>query len=1799
MTDAARSAPTPALASQDGPRRNRRGGQVLADGGSGILLVAILAIASWLRFRGLNWDESQHLHPDERFLTMVETSIRFPESLGQYFDTATSPLNPNNVGHGFFVYGTLPIFFVRLIAEWTGNAGYDEVTLVGRAASAAWDLLSILLLYLVGRRLHSRRVALLAAALAAFTVLFIQHSHFFVVEAFTNAFILAGFFFAIGVFREGRWRDYLLFGLFLGMATASKISAAPLAAVVVLAGVGRVATISEARRPAELSRVLLQLLGAAFVSLLTFRICQPYAFAGPTFFGLGLNPQWLANMAEIARQASGAVDFPPALQWANRTPVFFALGNMVLWGMGLPLGLACWAGWIWALVRMLRGDWQKHLLPVLWTGGYFLWQSTGFTPSMRYQLPVYPTLILLAAWALWDAWDRAGALRKRGWTFAPLGAGAALGFVLLGTAAWGVAFAGIYARPMPRVAATRWIYSHLPGAVNLVIDSGGERLLDPIVVPLGLRLTEGSPHVTSFVNSQEGIAQALLLPFVTDVTPHLGPKTLQLQLQESPDPASAIATAQFSGELPAGAETGLELPLNNPVRVYAGRTYYLRLELMASGAVTLRSPIGLRLGTPGGEHTQAIGLPQDSLEVSARMPLVASFTAHQTGTARGILLQHVTDLSFAAGARTLQVVLSEETDTGSQPLAAGSYHGELPFPSHSRVEIPLDEPVEVRRGERYSLRVEVADHGAIGLRGSVVVNESTWDDGLPLRLDGRDAGGLYGSLLLELYWPDDLDQDGNGTADKLERMISHLSQGDLLVISSNRQYGTIPRVPIRYPLTTAYYRALFDCPAPQDVTVCADRARPGKLHSPLGYDLVQVFVNNPRLGPFEISDQLAEEAFTVYDHPKVFLFARSTDYSEERVREILGSVDLSQVVHVLPSEVGNIPSEIMEPPDLMLPPDRLQEQQAGGTWSELYPADSPVNRSAPVAVVAWWLLIGLFGLLALPLTRAAFPGLHDGGYPLARLVGLLVVAWGAWMLGSLRFPFGRLSIAGVLMLMGVVSAVLAWREREAFLRFLRERRREIVWTEALALALFLLDLAIRLGNPDLWHPSKGGEKPMDLSYLNAVLKSTSFPPYDPWFSGGFINYYYYGFVLVGVPIRLLGLNPGIAYNLVLPTLFALLGLSAYCVGFNLVYRWRQGRGATRSGLATPQAAGLAAAIAVVLLGNLGTVRMLYEGFKRVGGPEGAETRGFVPGLVDATRGALRFLTLEARLPYGLDNWYWDPSRAIPPGLGEPGPITEFPFFTFLYADLHAHMISRPVAVLCLAWLLSWLLAAEERRRLSMWSVGLGLFVGGLAFGAIRPTNLGDYPVYWGLAAVGAVVAPLLRDRKVDLRTIALSAVSVLVLLGLARGLYQPYYSWYAQAYGSIRLWEGSHTPISAYLVVHGLFLFVLVSWMLWESIEWMASTPLSALEKLRPALWPLVAAAVLLVAAIVTAVARGYAVSLLVIPLAAWAGVLFLRPGQVLEKRLVLTLTATALALTLLVEVVVIVGDIGRMNTVFKFYLQVWEMFGCAAAAALVWTLEAVHDWRLQWRQAWRGVLIALVVGAGLYPVVATMAKVRDRMSPQAPRSLDGMAFMTTSTYYDLGGSASLLEDYHAIRWMQENVRGSPVIVEAALPEYRWGSRFTIYTGLPGVLGWNWHQRQQRVLANDVKVWDRYYDITDFYLTRSVDEARAFLDRYGVTYVIVGQVERMYYERFSPCLPDSDGTRVLCDVSGRLVTRTCQGMCPLEVPPSECTPHDTGGQSLSLDCPTYALDKFSLMADAGLLREVYRGGSTVIYEVVR
>ena len=212
-----------------------------------------------------------------------------------------------------------------------------------------------------------------------------------------------------------------------------------------------------------------------------------------------------------------------------------------------------------------------------------------------------------------------------------------------------------------------------------------------------------------------------------------------------------------------------------------------------------------------------------------------------------------------------------------------------------------------------------------------------------------------------------------------------------------------------------------------------------------------------------------------------------------------------------------------------------------------------------LAAVVWWACRNSLGLASLPADLCrTLRGLPDRGYALARILSLLLISYLTWLVASFGWlAHSRSTMLVAIILLGLVSLAIFWRRRQEIIGFIRQNWRLLLTLELIGVLLYMLQIGIRLGNPDVWDVIWGGEKPMDLSYFTAVLKSTTFPPYDPWYAGGYINYYYYGFVFAGVLAKLLGIVPTLAYNLILPMLYSFTGLGVFSLAYNLVvYRER-------------------------------------------------------------------------------------------------------------------------------------------------------------------------------------------------------------------------------------------------------------------------------------------------------------------------------------------------------------------------------------------------------------------------------------------------------------------------------------------------------------------------------------------------------------------------------------------------------------------------------------------------------------------
>jgi YYY domain-containing protein len=709
----------------------------------------------------------------------------------------------------------------------------------------------------------------------------------------------------------------------------------------------------------------------------------------------------------------------------------------------------------------------------------------------------------------------------------------------------------------------------------------------------------------------------------------------------------------------------------------------------------------------------------------------------------------------------------------------------------------------------------------------------------------------------------------------------------------------------------------------------------------------------------------------------------------------------------------------------------------------------------------------------------------------------------------------------------------------------------LVLIELVTLVAFLAFVLVRLTNPDLWQPTFGGEKPMDFAYFNGVLRSTIFPPIDPWYTGGYINYYYFGFVIVSTPVLLLKMFPSIAYNLILPTLFALTGIAAFSVAFTLVHRLREHKfiAGDESGevvkrarrFGNPWVAGIAALLLVVVLGNLDTPRVFFSGLARAGGysqPAGiaqflikqyndqfgspdaaameqlsqeAQNPGILTQIRYEANNSVQLLTSIgqgiAKLARGEEvyispeRWFWGPTRVLAetPGV-EGNAINEMPIFTYVYGDLHAHMISMPMQLIVMGLILNEvLLAGSGRRRRGV--VLAAVLLIGIFVGMLRATNTWDWITYMILGVVGLGFAWLLSLDSTRTFWRRFTRRSLLDLAWYAGGFVAasfiaviPYNLWFAQGYNRILPWNDGKTPLWAYFDIHGLFLFLVVSLLVWETARWLRSVYVRSLR----GMWALLVFALLVVIALLVAAvalsAMEYQVTLVVLPLLIWIAILFFRSGQTRVMQFVLLLTGLALGLTLGVEIFVLDGDIGRQNTLFKFYIQAWLLLSVVGGTAFAWLIHNTGRWKPILRNVWTFVLVLLVGVAALMPLMAVRGKAQFRFDLQtcAPVTLDGMDFMKCAKQYE--GNAEIMEG------LSEDT------------QYHWGSRISIYTGLPAVLGWNWHQRQQRVLDPFGRIVEtRNANVNAFYQTPSIGIAWDMIKHYNVSYVIVGGLERVYY----------------------------------------------------------------------------------------
>lgn len=1026
--------------------------------------------------------------------------------------------------------------------------------------------------------------------------------------------------------------------------------------------------------------------------------------------------------------------------------------------------------------------------------------------------------------------------------------------------------------------------------------------------------------------------------------------------------------------------------------------------------------------------------------------------------------------------------------------------------------------------------------------GSTIAVEH-WDDSLPFNLPEIGDVSRYNIVQMNNY---DLD-----SPEKVDALVKNLDDADVIALSSDRLSKTIPRVPANYPVTSVYYQKLFD--------------------GELGFDR-KTFTVYPEVFGIAIPDRGAEEAWNVYDHPPVELFIKNSEYSHDRMMATIGADAFVDPVGLVPTNADRNA--------LLFTPDERATQRAGGTFSDIFNEDSISNR---IPLITWLLVVEVIAFAVLPMTLLLFRGLPDRGYLLSKPIGFLVLGYVVWLGATLHVvQFSRGIIATAIVLMALLGAAVAFATKDNLLEFFRTKWHHIVLWETLFLGAFLLFYVIRLNNPDLWHPARGGEKPMDLAYLIAMTKAVHLPPPDPWFSDGYMNYYYFGQFLTAMLAKFTGILPEVAYNLAVPLFFSLAVAATYSVGFNLAeatrraVRWRPDRG--RIGPRGPMFAGLGAVLLVMLIGNLGGLQQLVTNFSEI---SPWHTDIPVLGGIVAFFGGLKAMIIDGKsVPLGTD-FYWGPSRMMPPTIS----ITEFPYFTFLFADLHAHLMAIPFAITSLAVGLALVLNAtrlvKESPQYKRWASWAMVVLLALIVGALRWINSWDYPTFLLLGICAVFIAERAAAGRFDFNVLGSAVLKSVVLVGLTMMLFWPFQAHYQlPATGFHQVEEREVTPFHQYAAHFGVFLFLtgsFLGFLAYRAVRrsggpgffirlsvlfagllvvgtLIAGTVSTIFDTLPMPFYihDLTAGGFLrdVIGGILTPIPGSPPVSstdplgvdhttpvvafvlfaLALLAVLAWAGGKKRPRSDGSIMLYVFAMLALALFLSAGVEMVTLDFDIQRMNTVFKFYVHVWVLLAVVSAYGAWYLLDVVRP-RIDLSVpvsdlgkakytpaqlatgAFAVCAVGFVLAALVYTFVATQQRVQDRFDNPgsiSARTDDGLVYMQGAEFGDEGSTIKLVDDYLGIQWMRENVEGTPTIIEGNTPLYRWGGRYSIYTGLPAVMGWGWHQTQQREKFQEL-IRAREADVGNFYSSGDVGDQQDILKKYDVEYVVLGEVENIYY----------------------------------------------------------------------------------------
>ncbi|WP_410765475.1 DUF2298 domain-containing protein [Haloferax sp. DFSO60] len=752
-------------------------------------------------------------------------------------------------------------------------------------------------------------------------------------------------------------------------------------------------------------------------------------------------------------------------------------------------------------------------------------------------------------------------------------------------------------------------------------------------------------------------------------------------------------------------------------------------------------------------------------------------------------------------------------------------------------------------------------------------------------------------------------------------------------------------------------------------------------------------------------------------------------------------------------------------------------------------------------VVRWLVVFAALWAVGLPLSARLFRRLPGSAPGFTLPVVFVALALPIYYVGHLAFGPSTLLMAVPLLVALSAAAGLdfeALQSRSVQLAPDLDIDRRAVAEAAVVFAIaFLFAVALRALDPAVH--AGGGEKFLDFGLLKSLSRAAVLPPEDMWFAGEPVKYYFGGHLVAIILAWLTGTTPEFAYNLALAGFFGILVTGAYELGRSMsVIQGANGR-----------LGGLLAAFFVGFASNLATAGRFALGVL----PEGLK-RPLVQAIADNTQ-----YTTEQVLAGTADFSYWHASRVI------PGTINEFPLFAWLNGDLHAHMMGTPFLLLAAGFALAYFRTPEsdvwERRLL----VVATIFLGALQF----VVDTWSFPSVFGVLFLGVVFAPArpwsvftdrfsgqFEDNPVAGEASRLLGTTVLVGVAgvVALVLASPFLLGTVAGSGSERTVEvllpTNRSGFGVLFLVHGAFL---------TAFGLHYASQLGGKASLRVGLGVLAIG--------VVALLQSFSALALVIPFIV-VGWVILRARE--NPRFETVLVIAGAGLVALVELIYVNEQAGpgRMNTVFKTYMQVWVLWGAAMGPVLATLVRDAAekttlsvpklDFRIS-SGALRTVAVAVVVVlVASTSVYGTLAVTDHTNSPREEATLDATAF--AEWWHE--------DEATAIDWLDAEVEGNPTILTA--PGTKWSAtlddqrEYVMYawrgnpesslTGIPTVAGWA-HEVGYR---GPEAYYDRVRDVDAMYVGDDATR-RQLVEQYDVQYVWVGPGENARYGSIETDVP--------------------------------------------------------------------------------